>query len=612
MNPKGEPMVYLTVLLTILISILIYTFDPAPNRSEHDIRAAEAYVLDFVNQHQAARDFMQHWMGHSKANTGAGVIISGDHAMRMESFIHPELKSNMHLNPNLKFNNANGNFKSAYLCLDDDLKLRKADTSSACKSRYVVTYSNLNDRLSGRPSWWADRESDSISKGRWRRAIAQRTRGSYGCGVLVPPPENRNFWCYKTGVKNSLMGADESSDSCPTSAYRKGKYCIDNGEGCQGLLPQGIETFLKEELDDPDIDLSDMLICISSVKNPYVTDGLVFQYDGIDTAGNGAPSADTSSVPRDPTKWSKCDKGWVCDASLTWSGGEESWDNNAPALKMSVGKVLKSGLKLGETHDSFTLTVVAKISSIGNTQTIIGPIVSWNGNNPQLTSGSEQTAIALTHVGTCPNNDQNISNDCFLFSTQDGTTGLTAIHYTMDNPPPNSLNGLPVDEQVMSWTMVKRPKRENGAWDNSESYVYLYNGPAPVCLGSNVVKAKYEVASGIALKDMKLGGDNEIKVYAVRYYDRPLTRREIYHNFLVDAKRYGVSRWDTNIDKYPNESEAFYKNEGGACEKFCEVDSDCLGTYEICGKDNVCGKKCQSNNECSEVEKCQNGVCIEK
>ena len=158
----------------------------------------------------------------------------------------------------------------------------------------------------------------------------------------------------------------------------------------------------------------------------------------------------------------------------------------------------------------------------------------------------------------------------------------------------------------MSWTIVNRPERDGDRWSTSSYKAYLYNGPAPACKGQhadNVIAAEYQLDSGVTPNEMKLGGDNEIKVYAVRYYKRALTRREIHHNFLVDAKRYGISRWDTNND---NDT---YKNEGGACEKWCEVDSDCLNTYEVCRSHSCTVVECRKNTDCENNETCNNGQC---
>ena len=58
-------MFYLVSFLTLLISLLVFMMDPAPVqvRQNLDTRTAEAYVVGFVNQHQAARDYLNQWLG---------------------------------------------------------------------------------------------------------------------------------------------------------------------------------------------------------------------------------------------------------------------------------------------------------------------------------------------------------------------------------------------------------------------------------------------------------------------------------------------------------------------------------------------------------------------
>ena len=58
-------MFYLTAFLTMLISLMIYMMDLVPNRLKLDASSAEGYVSSFINQHQAARDFMDYELGRT-------------------------------------------------------------------------------------------------------------------------------------------------------------------------------------------------------------------------------------------------------------------------------------------------------------------------------------------------------------------------------------------------------------------------------------------------------------------------------------------------------------------------------------------------------------------
>ncbi|MBP5343648.1 MAG: hypothetical protein J6Y85_01020 [Alphaproteobacteria bacterium] len=558
-------MVYLTILLTILISILIYTFDPAPNRSEHDITGAEAYVLGFINQHQAARDFMKHWLGHSKANDGAhgvvggkGVILSGDtdpgtEQGRMESFMLKGLTSNIHTYNGSGFatGSDNGTFKSAYVCLDEHLENLVAETN--CRNRYVVTYAK------DKPDWWTDpkEQEKKATKGqRWRRAIAQRTHGSYGCGVLtMADGTGSKNWCYKTGKKNTIKPKESS---CATGE-REGKYCIDNGEGCQTLLPSGIQVFLENEINN---DLSDRLVCISTVKNPYVTEGLMFQYDSIDSAGNGAPAANGTNLTThsSPFTWANSEVGtpvnWNASGSPTWEDSSKS----SPMIPHNNGHAFN--FQLGNNDSTFTLTIVAKVPN-KTAQTIIGPVTPSGLNIPDLTvddgAGNKKKAnIGMYYMNDCSIASEGaVTGDCFLLLTRKDASHADTIDGNIISYDNNN-NG------IISWTIVKRPDLDG------ISTLYWYNGAEPVCdSGSEVVKHPY-IDGGGTRNNMTLGGgsggsaDDTVRIYAIRYYNRPLTRREINRNFRADGERYGVGSWT------------------GSCTNKCEVDSDCLNTYQSC------------------------------
>ena len=72
-------MFYLVAFLSLLISLLIYMMDPAPTnlRQDSDIRGAEAYIGGFLNQHQAARDFLKYWLGRVNPDTNVVGTYNG-------------------------------------------------------------------------------------------------------------------------------------------------------------------------------------------------------------------------------------------------------------------------------------------------------------------------------------------------------------------------------------------------------------------------------------------------------------------------------------------------------------------------------------------------------
>ena len=589
-------MVYLTILLTILISILVYTFDPVPDRSEHNITQAEAYVTSFVNQHQAARDLVSYWLGYSTHNTSNGVLLStGDNETRLQNFAPGGQIADDVIDNASSFVVAgsvpaagSGAFKSIYLCLNNSRSTAVAD--SACKHRYVVTYAP------GEPAWWDNYAGmDAVKKERWRRAIAQRTRGSFGCGVLTSAKPKYSsgsdkswHWCHTPGKPKMMVSAQTA---CPSTQIQA-EFCIDNGEGCKMVLPKGIKE--KLQLDEG------ALVCVTPVKDVYITNGLRWQYDSIDALGEGIPGptdkvnrSSLNGSPGNPTKW-KTKKGGDLLISQGGLVSRSEWDKNSgkdtkSALIARGGSVSRDGdgdgvgddVVLGKIAGEFTLTIVAQVPSKMGGRTIIGP-VTWSGNNIPTLDG---TPVALVYKSGNCDSSWPVGYDCFSLVTKTSSGGQkehTIRYYKVDEYTAAE-TGL--QNEIMSWTIVKRQQQGNPG----QYQIYWYNGSAPVCMsdgsagGNNMSLPVITQYNGIAAKDAKamtLGGgttgDDNLRVYALRYYNRPLTRREIYQNFRADLKRYNLARWDT-ASYYTNDYDVWE-----TCAGRCNVDTDCLNLYTTC------------------------------
>lgn len=79
-------MLYLATFLSLLVSLLLVLMDPVPQRQSLDTREGEAYVVGFLNQHQAAKDYLYYWLG--TVSPGESVSETGLITTIMETYLN--------------------------------------------------------------------------------------------------------------------------------------------------------------------------------------------------------------------------------------------------------------------------------------------------------------------------------------------------------------------------------------------------------------------------------------------------------------------------------------------------------------------------------------------
>ncbi|MGN0919769.1 MAG: hypothetical protein ACI4OR_03315, partial [Alphaproteobacteria bacterium] len=61
-------MLYLLFVLTFLCGILFYGMSPSDKSLEMTSHQAEGMIISFINQHQAAKDYVYTWLGVGSSN----------------------------------------------------------------------------------------------------------------------------------------------------------------------------------------------------------------------------------------------------------------------------------------------------------------------------------------------------------------------------------------------------------------------------------------------------------------------------------------------------------------------------------------------------------------
>ena len=308
-------MLYLLFVLTFLAGILFYGLSPRDDKLQLDVHQAEGMILTFVNQHQAAKDYMYTWLGAGQTNIQNG----SDH-------LNSDFEDMMWGKGNIggmKFDMCSGNtgvpgmdsctdgaspvanqlsgFVSRAICVDkctdavvggctlnseEKVLCTNAIPTGKTRRHYVVTYGGWQSLPGGygtRPDWWPSMGQRMRKFESWRKAISKRTRNSVSCGFLSwngqgDNPDNDTDWCIDNGE----------------TLYKRGTIC-------QNPVPPILIRTVQEAYDSSHPQnykaLEDLLFCYSKFKQglpgDYVS-GTTFFYDGLSNQAPGEHATDAS------------------------------------------------------------------------------------------------------------------------------------------------------------------------------------------------------------------------------------------------------------------------------------------------------------------------------
>ena len=505
-------MLYLVYVLTFLAGILFYVLSPRDDQVNLDAYKAEGFIVTFLAQHQAAKDYMAHWLGFDLKNTGTEVLQLKNNNNRFQAFAPRasigDLDVSSHQSADITMVATEENpgdedfrFLTNVFCLQNDT------TPTACngpdfRNAYLVTYS------AGRPSWWPRKvdpdTGEVITSNRqmrlrsWVNAISRRTGGSYNCGLLVN------------------VGA--------------GEWCVDNGEMvklpgknvCAQKVPKAIVDAIGGE--------TDAFICISRVKqgpNSYYVSGLTAFYDGINNKANGADAND----PR------------YNGASGPWKDMMENKADATGTTFPNMNDLASTKQQLaaeGVTFPNFNIAPGLNFFRDFTYTVLLKGVPTDNLDTTFLGDGSGYVKFKLHYdVG---------DEDSYVY--------ITVQSDPSDAPVPLKIGSdfpLTANSQIVSLTVIGR------ASDQTVSvYVNAYHDPILILTKSDWDAwwvpldndAKNSILANITYNtDLKI---ENAYVYGICYYDgkvltvkgistpKKLTLSELEQNFNVDAKRYGI------------------------------------------------------------------------
>ena len=289
-------MLYLVYVLTFLAGILFFIYSPRDDQPQLDTYRAEGFIVSFLTQHQASKDYFKQWLQVSPPVDGTPV--ESPFYIHNRSGIFPYWvtggmsKAEIYADNDVwNASTAAGSlagspgFVTTVFCINDVSGAKTVGNCSPDSQVYVATYAGLQKPsedlpyMAYRPEWWPSEQSNRQRRyGSWRLAIARRTDGSPNCGVLR--------------AANIDRAAQE-----PTCSGGQCKWCIDNGQKAYGV--GSTDTCVKEVPDEIIAKMGcqnaprceDTFFCLSKIKQGpdayYISDGLAHFYDGINNLNQG-------------------------------------------------------------------------------------------------------------------------------------------------------------------------------------------------------------------------------------------------------------------------------------------------------------------------------------
>lgn len=462
-------MLYWGLFLSFAVSVLIYAFYPFSDKLNVERHQAEALIAAFINQHQAAKNYLVHSLrlppldkaGIDEEGTNGVALFPVELDQFIPSYMESDLyqikdtngvrRTDMNPNPDPSRGYIGGAFSSALVCVKrekNNLSLIPDYSLTSCldgsaEHQYIITYG-------ARPEWW-DNQIPVEMKGTWRHAIARMTHNAPNCGTLLHDPKN--------GQKNGYP-----------------VYSLDNGYriSIDVVNPLVTQTLRKAGVsgDYKHKDLIDLFFCISAYGDLYVP-GPLYHYDANSNTREGFSAT--------ALNWENLgSKGGSIGLRVTKGG-------LTPPNRLDTGIVLNP-------NTNYTLAFVMRSTDTQNNKTLTsGFPIATTSNETDLSiagktidmtkaSSGRKDMVAITYVNDITTSEGRIYINGELADTLTGTA-RQAISGTLYLEPTNtSFFNIKYYESALSedfvWQNYKWDKRRyNIRFKNKRKLDYIHSNP---------------------------------------------------------------------------------------------------------------------------------------
>ena len=147
-------MVFLMSILVFLAGIMTYMFFPRNDQFQINMYEEEGNIVTFLNQHQAAKDYLYQMIKWKPTNHSPSPEPYGITYDDIASMISPIMQATHDISDNMETETPNipedGYYTSAVICLNENYELANCPTDN----QYVMTYGYT-------PHWWNSKTNQS-------------------------------------------------------------------------------------------------------------------------------------------------------------------------------------------------------------------------------------------------------------------------------------------------------------------------------------------------------------------------------------------------------------------------------------------------------------------
>lgn len=339
-------MIFWATVLSFIVGLMYFMMYPRSDKIDTvDRPASEAFVANFVSQHQAARQYAREIL-LALSKVSGSTHESTDTEAQKKLFILPVFFEDFI--PNIQLTetaykldpsaycpagSSCGGYTSVLACLDrkdgfysDGTRItgKLVDcVTSPAKIRYIMTYGYVPE---------ADINVFKNKNILWESAILRRTSGSPDCGFV-----------YQTNPNIGVAG----------------EFRISNSQKITRKIPQAVSDALAQIIQRAPQDThSDskkwMMFCLSPANEPYVTNGLVLHYDSFMNA-----LSPTLHHSKETTEWANLVDGSNNFAQI--SGGPKEWNPyRESSLFFDGSRSVNTQIDQSTFGNFFTISYVAR------------------------------------------------------------------------------------------------------------------------------------------------------------------------------------------------------------------------------------------------------------
>ena len=412
---------------------------------------------------------------------------------------------------------------------------------------FLVTYSiptrveedDGSSWVSWEPDWWQKEGPKQVQRKQlWRRALTRRSHSSYNCGVLVSAPTGMGWMVNNSSMRRGHQVHNNGMRVYPSEAGGH-EYCIDNGQRCMRVVPNGIVDFLKKVTSTRELD--DMLFCMSEVGNPYTDPIPTFHFDGVDSRALGAPAVAVSSTDFGEKRWrattgevsGRAPKLEYVDSRGTVS--ELDFHSNREAfIKLKTDAIR---MPFSQPDTDFTLSFIVYFFE---TESGTGNVLNNELDMEARADGED--LFSFSKMSICEVDGGTLEGNGvfgFRFLTEDRAVQQLCVGFSTDSTG-NAYQGL------HNFIIVRKSGQLSFYWDGWQ-----------MCNKKVIPETKSWPVLGKSDNPVRFSGVGNMYLVDVRYYGQALSNAQIKKNFAIDHRRYGVNKASIKEDPTTEEERSY-------------------------------------------------------